>query len=502
MGNAAPNKCLTTPIGHCTTICDPGGQPASQPGDVFVVGDSLVASKDVFPRFEVTHIQVEVDPANSDRVIDPDRNVDRGRSRARGPAGADSEPLEDADCVHDRRTYDNGIIYDGQWSGQHRHGHGVQVWPDGAMYEGQWAVDKAHGEGRFNHVDGDMYVGQWNQDKAQGRGIYFHADGSKYEGDWFEDNRHGNGVEIWPDGAKYDGQYADGLKNGTGKFILPNGSKYLGEFASNDIHGAGLYQWFDGRKYQGQYLKNQMHGAGIFTGADGHSYDGQYISDQKEGFGVFSWPDGCKYAGQWRQGRQHGSGALSTTEGETKHGSWRDGGLLDPGLYNAGEDPSMLSAARPSSANDLDRRHHPDADGREATASPSPQRRVVTGIVPPEEQQSLGPGGMPLRSDDIRPGDLQQVNLQSRQGSRPQTPPPRGKDPYLISEAGAPDAGGGAEEFRLPVYQAPKQEDKSRGCCSFNWAMPREDGGARFGAYGANGTLPWAGHRSPEDAAP
>lgn len=476
MGNAVHNKCLTTPMGQCEKICDGSGTSSSVngPGDVFVVGDSLVHSKDVFPRFEVTHIKVDVDPANADCVVDPDRAIDH-RAIDQVCKEASKEASKEVDGQTRRRTFDNGIIYEGQWREQTRHGHGLQVWPDGAMYEGQWADDKAHGEGRFNHVDGDMYVGQWCTDKAQGRGIYFHADGSKYEGQWLEDNRHGSGIETWPDGAKYDGQYADGLKNGTGKFLLPNGSKYVGEFVNNDIHGAGLYEWFDGRKYQGQYAHNQMHGAGVFTGADGHSYDGQYIADQKDGFGAFSWPDGCKYAGQWKQGRQHGSGALSTMEGETKHGRWKDGRLLDPGLYKPGEDPSKLTPVR--------------------------TRSVVTGIVPPEEQRNLGPGGMPPGPGEVRPGALQQVNIQPGP-RRPASPPARGtEDPYLLSEPGASDAST-PEDFRLPTFQAPRQEDKStRGCCSFSWALPSEEGRPPVPVgYDADG-FPLAGHRGPDDAA-
>ena len=52
-----------------------------------------------------------------------------------------------------------GIVYEGEWLGELKHGFGVQKWPDGATYEGQWAEGKASGEGKFVHADGDVYEG-------------------------------------------------------------------------------------------------------------------------------------------------------------------------------------------------------------------------------------------------------------------------------------------------------------------------------------------------------
>jgi len=36
-------------------------------------------------------------------------------------------------------------VYEGQWLGKARDGHGKQVWPDGSRYEGEWKDDKANG---------------------------------------------------------------------------------------------------------------------------------------------------------------------------------------------------------------------------------------------------------------------------------------------------------------------------------------------------------------------
>ena len=84
-------------------------------------------------------------------------------------------------------TYKSGTIYDGQWRGGFRDGHGKISWPDGAVYEGNWALGRAEGQGKFVYVDGDVYEGEWRNDKAKGYGTYHHANGAKYEGMWKDD---------------------------------------------------------------------------------------------------------------------------------------------------------------------------------------------------------------------------------------------------------------------------------------------------------------------------
>jgi hypothetical protein len=63
-------------------------------------------------------------------------------------------------------TFDSGAVYTGQWEGQRRSGHGVQVWPTGARYEGQWIDDKANGTGRYCHPNGDVHEGEWRLGRA------------------------------------------------------------------------------------------------------------------------------------------------------------------------------------------------------------------------------------------------------------------------------------------------------------------------------------------------
>jgi len=51
----------------------------------------------------------------------------------------------------------NGIVYNGMWKGELRHGSGTQTWPDGSLYEGGWKDGVAYGLGRFKFANGDVY---------------------------------------------------------------------------------------------------------------------------------------------------------------------------------------------------------------------------------------------------------------------------------------------------------------------------------------------------------
>ena len=57
-------------------------------------------------------------------------------------------------------------------------------WQDGAIYEGNFSFNKAEGKGTFYHTNGDVYVGNWYNDKASGHGTYTHINGTKCKGYW------------------------------------------------------------------------------------------------------------------------------------------------------------------------------------------------------------------------------------------------------------------------------------------------------------------------------
>jgi len=44
---------------------------------------------------------------------------------------------------------DTDAVYEGQWLGKARDGHGKQVWPDGSRYEGEWRMTKLMARGNY-----------------------------------------------------------------------------------------------------------------------------------------------------------------------------------------------------------------------------------------------------------------------------------------------------------------------------------------------------------------
>ena len=45
----------------------------------------------------------------------------------------------------------------------------------------------ANGKGRLIYENGELYEGQWTNDLKHGKGVFIHADGTRYEGEWLED---------------------------------------------------------------------------------------------------------------------------------------------------------------------------------------------------------------------------------------------------------------------------------------------------------------------------
>jgi hypothetical protein len=70
----------------------------------------------------------------------------------------------------------NGDLYDGDFSGDYRNGHGVYVWGK----KSPWA--------------GDRYEGEYQHDLRNGWGVYQWNNGDRYEGEWKNDLRMGPSV--------------------------------------------------------------------------------------------------------------------------------------------------------------------------------------------------------------------------------------------------------------------------------------------------------------------
>jgi hypothetical protein len=77
--------------------------------------------------------------------------------------------------------YKSGDRYEGEWLDGQRQGEGRLVRVAGqyqgrnSEYEGQWSGDCRHGRGEERFENGDVYDGEWEEDQRHGEGVLTHA---------------------------------------------------------------------------------------------------------------------------------------------------------------------------------------------------------------------------------------------------------------------------------------------------------------------------------------
>ena len=59
------------------------------------------------------------------------------------------------------KTYDNGMVYVGEFEGRNRHGQGTCKFTDGSIYSGEWKDDKCNGHGTLTKTNGASWSGSW-----------------------------------------------------------------------------------------------------------------------------------------------------------------------------------------------------------------------------------------------------------------------------------------------------------------------------------------------------
>lgn len=91
-------------------------------------------------------------------------------------------------------VWNNGAIYDGEFSDNNINGKGKLTIPDKGTYEGNFINGKKDGQGTITFSNGDIYTGEWKEDKMSGQGQYTFANGDTYEGSFLENKFNGQGT--------------------------------------------------------------------------------------------------------------------------------------------------------------------------------------------------------------------------------------------------------------------------------------------------------------------
>ena len=90
-----------------------------------------------------------------------------------------------AECLRGNCKNGNGAfkydydIYEGDFKGWTRHGHGTLTFADGGSYSGEWKQGRPDGAGTKMYANGDIYVGNFKYGKRNGHGVFEWMDGTK-----------------------------------------------------------------------------------------------------------------------------------------------------------------------------------------------------------------------------------------------------------------------------------------------------------------------------------
>lgn len=234
-------------------------------------------------------------------------------------------------------------------------GNGSRTWSDGSIETGFFSGSKIHGKGKTVNSDGDVFEGSFHGGVPSGQGTrnktnvhcmppkaYDRSAGEmKFaNGDWFKGTFE-KGLPVNGESrqtAETDGQFGDafflyeghvqnGMWHGKGKLVLyekRSASKtmldqyvlytYDGEFANGKFNGIG-------KKIQ---CRDNDGGEGHKQG--GWTYEGEWKEDEMSGQGKITYShSGSTLEGTFKHGHPHGVCSFKAVDGQYKQGKWVHG---------------------------------------------------------------------------------------------------------------------------------------------------------------------------------
>ena len=118
--------------------------------------------------------------------------------------------------------YQNGNVFDGEFSEKGHRIKGVMEYKNGNVYDGEFKDDEKNGEGVFTSKNGDRYDGEFEDDEMNGEGVMTYANGDVYDGEWENDHPNGLGHYKYKQYTtkEYEGHFYQGKRHGKGRMIL------------------------------------------------------------------------------------------------------------------------------------------------------------------------------------------------------------------------------------------------------------------------------------------
>ena len=73
-------------------------------------------------------------------------------------------------------VYDDGMIYEGSFHNNKKHGPGVLHYTSGPRLDGNWKNDMIHGSGTYYYPDGRVDLRSYRNGDCVGEGVQYSAD--------------------------------------------------------------------------------------------------------------------------------------------------------------------------------------------------------------------------------------------------------------------------------------------------------------------------------------
>ena len=178
------------------------------------------------------------------------------------------------------------IFIEGNWENGNLKNGRIYL-PNGNIYEGQIKDSNMNGKGILKTFNNKiLYEGDFVNGEKNGKGKIIFEDGTIYEGNIEYGMFKGNGKMIWKNGYEYEGEFNGPVLSGKGKLTGPEGDIYEGDFENNLFHGKGKYKFNkSGNEYEGDFQYGIKKGKGKFTCVNQYIYDGNWDNDLPCGAG-------------------------------------------------------------------------------------------------------------------------------------------------------------------------------------------------------------------------
>ena len=193
--------------------------------------------------------------------------------------------------INVKKSFDNGMTYEGGWLAGTMHGKGLLTFGDGSIYEGDFIRGRRNGFGRFVSAN-DEYEGEWLDDLYHGVGVYTSPKGNQYEGRWHYGQLPEGLLKYKTANKRYEGEFRGLFPDGFGVMHYEDGSVYLGYWSNGAKQGLGRRVKSDGQVDFGYWNDGML----INTGRKFSTGEAVYGIDISKYQKDWSWKDLALFA--------------------------------------------------------------------------------------------------------------------------------------------------------------------------------------------------------------